>query len=549
MLSKLPFTGYSLRGRLLVWVLLIYVACLSVVLLLIPIIDSKLQSFNETSTYYIERAKEVEGTNYARLIVLELARLKELLQVSPGPVSAADQSITDLLWEKITFNPALDGIELIQADKDEDGQHVTFLFYRRPPGQKPMPGPQKIMKGLSGPEEELIDSIDKRQQVDHKILGTINYGPKKEGEMMFRYFPVHVLTPRLGAVYWGVAKIGINTNWVRKTLADERRHQEQLRHILRLEILFILFISAILFMMLTYLFPWVRRLMEPLSQLVAVSADLDEVHRPQEFTLWLENLKRFDPKDQAEVAELHHILWRLGSSLPRLGQRLAAGEGHACLGKIMGRSLPAMQTLSARLQTLVDQGAGQEEPSGPVLQEMRDILDNLQVGFEDLQRFWPGGSVVWQRLDLAPGLASAWRLVQSRLPVGAVAKLDIQPLPKVWGSPVDLLLAVLYLLDALTEHLEPGGRLELRAAPSPAAGVQIALEALGAGTAAEWQEWLSPWQGHGEVRVHLGPSLAAAIVAQHGGALTVQAQDKGGVILSVDLPPMVAADASHKSVT
>jgi hypothetical protein len=547
--GKLPLTGYSLRGRLLVWVLLIYVVCLSVVLLLIPIIDSKLKSFNETSTYYIERAKEVEGTNYARLLVLELARLKDLLQISAGPASAADQPIIDLLWEKVTFNPALDGMELIQADKDGDGNHLTYLFYRRPAGKKPMAGPQKVMKSFSGLEDELIDAIDLRQLVDKKILGTINHGPKQEGEMMLRYFPVHVLTPTQGAVYWGVAKIGINTNWVRNTLAEERRRQEQLRYILRLEILFILFVSAILFFMLMYLFPWVRRLMEPLSQLVAVSEDLDEVRRPQEFALWLENLKRFDPKDQAEVAELQHILWRLGSSLPRLGQRLAAGEGHACLGKLMGRSLPAMQAQSARLQTLVDSGAGQGEPAGPVLKEMKDILGALQVGIEDLLRFWPVGSVVWQRLDLGPALASAWRLVQSRLPVGAVSKLDIEPLPKVWGSPVDLPLAVLYLLDAVTERLEPGGRLDLRAAPSPAGGVKIDLEAAGAGTAGEWQEWLFSWQGRGEVREQLGPALSAAIAVQHGGALTVQPQNKGGVILSVDLPPMVAADASHKSAT
>ena len=50
MLKKLAsFSGYSLKGRLLVWVLAIYVMCLSVVLFLIPILDSKLESFNEAS--------------------------------------------------------------------------------------------------------------------------------------------------------------------------------------------------------------------------------------------------------------------------------------------------------------------------------------------------------------------------------------------------------------------------------------------------------------------------------------------------------------------
>ena len=177
-----PLNEYSLKGRLLVWVLAIYAVCLSVVLLLIPILDSKLESFNETSTYYIERAKEAEATNYARLIVLELSSLKELLQVKDGPVSAADQAIMDLLWENITFNTALTGVELIQAGSRGEGADVTMLFYRQPPGEKPMPGPQKIMKDFSGLEAELISGIDRRQRVDQKILGTINHGPKKKGK-------------------------------------------------------------------------------------------------------------------------------------------------------------------------------------------------------------------------------------------------------------------------------------------------------------------------------------------------------------------------------
>ena len=180
---QLPFTGYSLKGRLLVWVLAIYVACLSVVLLLIPILDWKLESFNEASTYYIERAKEAEGTNYARLIVLELAGQKDLLQVKAGPASATDQSIIGLIWEKVTFNLAIDGIELIQGQKNDAGQRVTFLFYRQPPGEKPMSGPQKVVKEFSGLEAELIEGINRHQRVDQKILGTINHGPKKEGNV------------------------------------------------------------------------------------------------------------------------------------------------------------------------------------------------------------------------------------------------------------------------------------------------------------------------------------------------------------------------------
>lgn len=547
---QLPFTGYSLKGRILVWVLAIYMACLSVVLLLIPILDSKLQSFNDASTYYIERAKEAEATGYARLIVLELSSLKELLEVKEGPVTASDQPIINLLWMHITFNTALDGIELIKAPNHNENQHLTFLFYRQIPGQKPMAGPQKVMKSFSGLEEELISGIDGQQNVNQKILGTLNHGRKQEGEMMLRYFPVHVLLPGWGAVYWGVAKIGVDTNWVRRTLADERRRQEQLRRILRLEILLILLISAILFILLTYLFPWVRRLMEPLGKLVAVAEDLSDVNQPQEYALWLENLERFDPRGQAEVAGIQRILVRVAHLIPTLGQRLVAGEHQACLGKVLSGSLPALHELSSRLQALSSKTADQGQAPPKIPGEIQELLSQLELGIHDLQSFQPASPpAAWQQLDLTPGLESAWRLVQPRLPAGVERNLEVQPLPPVWGSPVDLPLAVLYLLDAMGEHLDPPGRLTLRAQPTPARGVQIVIEGSGSRLdAAVWQNWLSPWQSGGEVREQLGPALAAAIVAQHGGTLTVSPASPNGILLSLELPSLVAPDESSAPI-
>jgi hypothetical protein len=548
--KKPPSSARSLRSRLLIWVLLIYLGCLSVVLILIPVIDSKLESFNEMSTYYIERAKEVEGTNYARLVVLELARMKDLLKVNSGPLSPTDQPIIDFLWETVTFNLAIDGIELIQGQKTVEGKHVTFRFYRQPQGEAPMPGPIKVLKGFSGLEGELIAGIDQWQKVDQKLLGFINHAPKKEGEMIFRYFPVHVLLPGEGAIYWGVAKIGIDTGWSRRTLAEERRQQDQLRRIFGLYVILMVVISAILFVGLMCYSPWVRRLTEPLSRLVRVAEGLKDVRQPDEYGLWLENVKRFDSWDQAEVSRIQQTLLQLGTTIPKLGQRLATGESQACLGKVIGRSLPDLQYLSARLQTLESQASEQGQLTGSVQQEIRELLARLQIQVQDLLRFWPSGSAAWQRLDLTPGIESACRLVKSRLPARTEFTMDLQPLPLVWGSPTDLPTAVLYLLDSIVDRLDPGGRVNLKAAPSPAGGVQMVMEVSGSRlTAAGWKSWLSFWQGPGEIQEELGPVLAAAIVSQHGGTLTVQPQGKDGIIFSLELPPPVTADEPKESNT
>ncbi len=550
-MPKKPFsTEHSLRSRLLVWVLIIYVSCLSVVLILIPVIDTKLESFNQTSTYYIERAKEAEATNYARIVVLELARMKDLLKVSPGPLAATDQPIIDFMWETVTFNTSIDGIELIQGQKNAEGQHVTFRFYRQPQGEGPMPGPIKVMKVFSGLEGDLIQGIDQWQKVDQKLLQFINHGPKKEGEMILRYFPVHVLLPGQGAIYWGVAKIGINTGWSRRTLADERRRQDQLRFIFGLYIVLMLVISAILFMGLMFYSPWVRRLTEPLSKLVRVAESLDDVQRPEEYSLWLENVKRFNNWGQAEVSGIQQVLLHLGNTIPKLGRRLVTGENQACLGKVMGRSLPELQNLSARLQALESQRSEQGQLPASVQQERQELLARLEAGIQDLLQLLPAGSPAWQRLDLAPVIESACRLVKSRLPAKAEFTVDLQPLPMVWGLPTDLGLAVLYLLDSIVDRLDPGGRLNLKALPSPAGGVQLVMEVSGSRlTAADWQDWLSFWHGPGEIQEELGPALAAAIVSQHGGTLTVQPKEKDGLIFSLELPPLVTADEFNQSHT
>ena len=541
------FTRYSLRRQILVRAFATFLLGAGVVLLFLPIINAILRDFNAASSSYIDREKEANSTNIARLIVLEITGLKNLLQVRAGPVTSAEQPIIDLLWGTVTFNPNVQRIELIQDQQDAEGRRLTFLFYRSPPGEKPPQGPQKIAKKFSGPEEELIAGINRWRKVDQKLLGDINHGPKKEGEMALRYFPIYILVPERGAVYWGVAKVGISTVWARLTLADVFQRQEMVRRAINRTVILSLIIAALLFVVMIY--PWVGRLTEPLRNLAALAREVNQ-GQPREFPLWLENVRQFNPRGQPEVGGLQQVLLQLGASIPRLGQRLVSGESQACLGRVMGRNLPALEDLSARLKDLEGRGADQGQLPPQVKQEKGELLGELQARVQDLLHFWPAGTPAWRRLDLVPALESAWRLIGPALPAEVRTNLDLKPLPAVWGSPAELPLAVLYLLDALADRLDSGSQLQLAAAPTPAGGVQIIIAATGLRlSGAQWQEWLSFWQETGEVREQLGPVLAGAIVSQHGGTLTMEVKEKGGVVFSLLLPPPGAADDSQKQVS
>ena len=211
--------------------------------------------------------------------------------------------------------------------------------------------------------------------------------------MLLRYMPVHVLLADEGAVFWGVAKIGIDTNRMRQLLFLQSQEQTNLRRDIWVEIILSLLISGVLAMSLIYF--WVRHITEPLRTLSVVTAALQDA-KPEEFDLWLENLKRVDAQGQAEVVIIQQVLERLGTAVPKLGQRLIDGEARACLGKVIARGLPAFQAWQAQLQGLEQElaarGPATGSPSQQTLALMRARLDTV---FDDLSHLWsdPEGDV------------------------------------------------------------------------------------------------------------------------------------------------------------
>ncbi len=141
------FIRYSLRNRLFVLAGATFLLCALVILLFFPLLNLTLNGLQNRTINSMKEAYEVEATTIARLLVLEFSSVKGLLQVTPTSNTAMDQWIKDLIWEKVTFNEIIEGVELIQGQKDAQGRHLTYLFYRRAaPELKPMAGPQKIMK-------------------------------------------------------------------------------------------------------------------------------------------------------------------------------------------------------------------------------------------------------------------------------------------------------------------------------------------------------------------------------------------------------------------
>ncbi len=533
------FIRYSLRNRLFVLAGATFFLCALVILLFFPLLNLTLDGLQNRTISSMQEATEVEATTISRLLVLEFASIKGLLLVTPTSNTEMDQSIKNLIWEKVTFNEIIEGVELIQGQQDAQGRHLTYMFYRREaPELTPMAGPQKIMKSFQGMEQDLINSITAQQRVDNTIQGSVNRGPKEEGEMLLRYMPVHVLQADEGAVFWGVAKIGIDTNRMRQLLFLQSQEQSNIRRDIWVEIILSLLISGILAMSLIYF--WVRHITEPLRTLSVVTAALQGA-KPEDFELWLENLKRVDAQGQSEVVIIQKVLERLGTAIPKLGQRLIDGEAWACLGRVIARGLPAYQAMQVQLQSLEQEVAAGDDtgaplPSRQTLELMRARQDTV---LEDLSHLWSDPEGAWEQIDLTPGIQRAWRLATLGLPAEVTVQQEFAPLPPAWGSAAKLSMAVLYLLAFAVDLLPPAGELGIKSEPSPPGGVRLTVWVSGyPRSPLECQKWLNPFGDPGPVQGSLGPALAAAIASQHGGSLTVEPRESGGVIFSLELPPL-----------
>jgi hypothetical protein len=548
MTTPSTFIRYSLRNRLFVLAGTTFLLWVVVIVLFFPLLSLTLSGLQNRTLKSMQRGTEVEATTIARLLVLEFSSIKGLLQVTPTSNTAVDRQIKDLIWEKVTFNEIIEGIELIQAQQDALGRHLTYLFYRREaPELKPMAGPQKIMKSFHGLEQDLINSIDEQQRVDNALQESVNRGPKEEGEMLLRYMPVYVLRPDEGAVFWGVAKIGIDTSRMRHLLALQSEEQTRVRKDIWLDIFLSLFVSGLLAMGLLYF--WMRYITEPLKNLSTVAADLRGA-KPDEFDLWLENLKKVDPQGQAEVVVLQQVLERLGTAVPKLGQRLIEGEARACLGKVVARGISALQGWQEELANLERELAegGAATDSEARRRKAAEIRARLDTVFEDLKHIWSAPEGQWSEVDITPEIERAWRLATLGLPAEIERYREIGPLPPVWGAAAELTLAGLYLLTFAGDLLGPAGELGLKAEATPARGVRLTVWFSGERRpAAECQAWLNPFAAPGGIQGSLGPALAAAIAAQHRGSLTVAPREEGGAAFFLELPPRALVRESHGS--
>ena len=319
------------------------------------------QTLWDQATQSVRTEIEREADTIARLLVFEFSHLTEL-ENPKSPDSKIDEQVKRRLWEKVTFNETIRGIELIQGQADLQGRHLTYSYFPLSHEKSESElGPQKTLKTFSGPEGDLIRIINKEQRVDKNLLESINQGRKIESELLLRYFPLYIPLPDQGAVYWGVTKVGINADAMRRFLVLLEGEKTDLRWTLIITMGIITAVAMAIGLLGSRLIS--RRIADPLENYAILNNALASGSGIDIKSL-LAHLDHQDTQGILEFDHLQNFCLGLGGIIKSLGERLIEAERQACLGRLAAKLMQSGQS-SGNMDGSVQYLTGPVAGSGP----------------------------------------------------------------------------------------------------------------------------------------------------------------------------------------
>lgn len=504
--SRQALTGRSLANFLFRWELLVFLTTVVCSLLLFSLfLQLAFLTLWDRVTVAVRAEIEKEADTIARLLVFEFSHLSAL-ETHPALDPILDQLVERLLWEKVTFNETIRGIELIGRQTDDRGQHLTYSFFpitsEMTAGEQ---APKKQWRRFTGPEAELLRVIFQERRIDRTLLEVINQGRKAETELSLRYFPLYIPLPDRGAVFWGVVKVGISVDAMRRFLLLLDEERDALRYTLMGAMTLV---TGIALGLGVFGFRWLsRRAAAPLAGYVRLSAALESAPDLDPTTL----TTYFQDQDHQQIEDyeqLQQLCLKLSGSLESLANYLVATARQAASGRLLYRAL-----LNVTAQ----------DPERPAPALWLKLFDSHPDS--------------WGQVNLNPILEQFSHLLPVVQPAGVTGAVERQPIPPLSGSADLLVGAFIFLLDMALTELPETGHWQWRYGPGESGGLRLELSFSGrVFTEADLARFQRPWHRGVEPLPPLGPFLAAAIVQQHGGTLSLAPRPEGGLAIIMTIP-------------
>ncbi len=215
---------------------------------------------------------------------------------------------------------------------------------------------------------------------------------------------------------------------------------------------------------------------------------------------------------------------------------MTAGLSHEIRNPLNAAALQ-LTVLERRLQKLP---AGTQSPLLEPLHLVRDEIRRLDHILEDFLQFARPREFVPRPVEVAAVLAKVLDLLEGEVERRGLAEVrDFQPVPPVAGDEERLRQVFMNLALNALDALPRGGTLWVSCQPSTVEGREVAIyvDDSGPGVPAVVRDrifepfFTTKAQGSG-----LGLSIVHAIVAQHGGTISVEEAPGGGARFAVLLP-------------
>ena len=347
------------------------------------LLERGLHRFTQDTAETFQGQVENEAETIARLVAFEMSSAQGLFSGWADKVEGsldlcADDDWTGVgpedrarltgllrtLWEKVTFNEAINGIELIRNQK-KSGKYLTILYNKADPDIK---CPRRVWKSIDDRTE--FRRVESLMMVNSGVAAP---GPGPDEAMapggedrILKYMPLYAPAPGKGAQFLGVVKVDVNARTL-KSFLDKRL--DYIDRVQRTVVIWVLVGLVLAVAIGLGLFNYVtRRVTRPILELARLAEDFSsrETRNLNQLAVDLRSIK-IDSKDEVWVLreafvdlaeELNHHVVRLvdGQRLMGLGT-LAQGIAHEIFSPLtyVQGNLPILRGHVDAMQKILNQ--------------------------------------------------------------------------------------------------------------------------------------------------------------------------------------------------
>lgn len=525
----------SLRSKFFSSGVIVLVTIFFLLMLFLPFISIEL----DEQIKQLERDQRLNVRNEAitlsRLLVFEFSRLQDLIDIlqENGIENGYESKITSIsnyLWEKVTFNTIIRDIKLLH-----DGGQILIRPY-----------------GADQSSEDRSES-DAPQISDYIHITNMSYLSHDDVDYVF--MPLYIEGNR-----WGVVQVAVSTEEIQRQLNDQIARQNDFRQLITYLFLGALVLSSAVGILILSLLA--RKITEPIKTLARNAerfAEMGDAKSLEKIETENDEVGLLADSFNNMVSEINKLLKEKDDAYVQLKasqDQLRQSEKLATLGQLSGgiaheinNALSPIRLRSEEVLMTLEEGgsAGSED-----LQVILKGIDQCSAIVQKLRDFAAPSLGERMMVDLNHVIRETVALIRRQIEKKNIKlALNLSDIPPINANPGELEQVFMNMLlnarDAVETQTETEGGTILVQTTSEDGSVLVSINDDGIGmdeaTQARLFEPFFTTKGVGR-GTGLGMSVSFGILQSHGAQITVKSAPDKGTTITVRFPKPPKTEAA-----